>query len=128
MNDTPSLFDQPVARSTDPATSHDAPSTVDRDAIQRAVLSIANVLGEFTHDEMVTAVNRRREIAGDTPLEPSTVRTRVKELVEQNLIADSGKTRTIHKPGKKRASKVIVWKITSLGFFKAPRDEERHAA
>lgn len=126
MNDTPSLFDAPDARSTDPATSHDAPSTVDRDAIQRMVLSIADTLAEFTHDEMVKAVNRRRELAGDTPLEPSTVRTRVKELVEQNLIADSGKTRTIHKPGKKRASKVIVWKITSLGHFRAP--DERQAA
>lgn len=126
MSDQPSLFDGLVARTTDPATSHAAPTTVDRDAIQRMILSIADTLGEFTHYEMEKAVNRRREMAGETPLEPQTIRSRTNELVKQKLICDTGKTTTIRKPGKKRASTVIVWKITTLGFFKRPT--ERQAA
>lgn len=126
MNDAPSLFDLPVARSTDPETSHAAPATVDRDAIQRMILSIADTLGPFTHDDMCKAVNRRRELSGDTVLEPQTVRSRTNELVKQKLIRDTGKKTTVRKPGKKRASQVTVWEITSLGHFRRP--DERKAA
>lgn len=126
MNAQPSLFDSPVARATDPETSHLAPSTVDRDAIQRMILSIADTIGPFTHYDMEKAVNRRREMAGDTPLEPQTIRSRTNELVKQKLIRDTGKTTTIRKPGKKRASTVGVWEITALGHFKNPI--ERQAA
>ncbi|MBS3928038.1 MAG: hypothetical protein KGZ65_06200 [Sphingomonadales bacterium] len=130
MNDAPSLFDaldEPVARATDPETSHAAPATVDRDAIQRMILSIADTLGPFTHDDMCKAVNRRRELAGETQLEASTVRSRTNELVKQSLIRDTGKTATVRKPGKKRASKVTLWQITSLGHFRAPSDERQAA-
>lgn len=126
MNEHPSLFDPPVARATDTEPSHAAPATVDRDAIQRTILSIANTIGPFTHYDMERAVNRRREVLGETPLEPQTIRSRTNELVKQSLIRDTGRTTTIRKPGKKRASTVTVWQITSLGHFRCP--DERQAA
>jgi hypothetical protein len=114
----PPPADKPRARSTDPETSHKAPATVDRDEIQKMILDVSWSAGSFTHFHMVGFVNRRRKLAGRTPLEPSTVRSRVSELVKQGLIRDTGVKETVYQPGKKRASKMIVWELTPLGTMR----------
>lgn len=102
MIDTPSLFDQPVARRTDPRTSHAAAHSVTNLTERReAVLYILGVIGRGTDEEI--AANYPD---GMIPQSPSGLRTRRKELVDAGYVCDSHLRRRL-----RSGREAIVWEL-----------------
>ena len=93
------------ARSTDPATPHEAAASLDKGkmyASQQAVLSALRVRGPLTDTEIA----REIQIHGDgQTYSESRLRTARKELVDKDLVHAAGIDRT----GPRR---VTIWKAT----------------
>lgn len=97
----------PVARATDPETSHEAAASITglRET-QLDVLKVFRVWGPMTDEQLVgrmTAVTRR---GGKRQQSPSGIRTRRFELVSQGVIKDSGR-RAMMTTGRR----AIVWEL-----------------
>lgn len=96
--------DQAYARSTDPFTSHEAAVSIGQERIrasQCAILSLLEIHGPMTHEQMV---NCYPSDWGYHQQSPSGIRTRCKELVRLGQIRDSG-GRAVLASGRK----AIVW-------------------
>jgi hypothetical protein len=107
MTDEP-MFDgtgalNPVARASDPATSHEAAQSV-RDLTEKqwGVLLILRWDGPATDEQIYAAFRRRGWL-----ISPSGCRTRRKELVEAGLVEDSGR-RGVTESGRS----TVVWQAT----------------
>jgi hypothetical protein len=94
-------------RVTDPLTSFEAAVGIasDLNDLQQKVLKVFQAHGSLTQH---AAIEKFVEMFGKRA--DSTIRTRVKELVDAGLLKDSGWTATV--AGGKRA---IVWTLTEEG-------------
>jgi len=92
----------PVARHTDPSTSHEAAQSVkDVRKSQQAIYALIQALGGATDEELV-----RRVRSAGIPMSESGVRTRRSELVKHGLVVDSGeRKRTV------AGRRTIVWTV-----------------
>lgn len=103
MNAQPSLFDDLTARArrSDPPTSHAAARSVKRiRASHQAILKCFRTHGPM-HDEKLQELYSQQP-----PLSQSGLRTRRSELVDRDLLRDSGK-RTKTRFGRE----TIIWEI-----------------
>lgn len=93
---------QPVARSSDPETSHQAARSVrGLSHTHQLVLRTFRLAGELTDEELAA-----RFLAGGITISPSGLRSRRRELVDQRRLVDSGRRR------RTRAGRAtIVWKL-----------------
>jgi hypothetical protein len=81
----------PVARRTDPATSHAAARSVgDTGTIRARILELIRTEGPVTDEELVELIERRHPGTAT----PSGIRTRRKELVDMGYLEDSGQRDT----------------------------------
>ena len=81
---------RPVARRTDPATSHEAAWSIgDLSELQARVLALLNRLQDATDEGLVAAYE-----ADYGPVSPSTVRTRRRELQDIGAIVVVGRSHT----------------------------------
>jgi hypothetical protein len=93
---------QPVARRTDPETSHQAASSVhDVRESQWRIFILLNELDGATDEELVANV---RSLGW--PMSDSGVRTRRHELVQHGMVYDSGDRRLT-----RSNRQTIVWKV-----------------
>ena len=100
MLDTPSLFDQPSARLSDPRTSHLAAASVENLTERRAaVLYVLGVIQRGTDEDIADAYP-----PGMIQQSPSGLRTRRNELVELGHVRDSGLRRKL-----RSGREAIVW-------------------
>jgi len=99
------LFDSPTARPTDPATSHEAASSVRnvRESQQLILWYLVNI-GPKTDEDIYEYAMVQKAMS------PSGARTRRSELVRQGLVVDSGERRKT-----KAGRQTIVWKAVSNG-------------
>ena len=93
-----------LARTGDPWTSHTAAAAVDRvRESQAAVLSVLRGRGPMTDEQIALALDRAGVV-----MSPSGARTRRKELVDQGLVVDTGRTALT------RSNRhTIIWTATS---------------
>lgn len=98
------MQDQPRARTTDPATSHEAAASVtDLNTKQEAVLAVLREIGPSTDQRLVSVYMFKK--AGSVPRQSeSGVRTRRSELTKKGLVRPSGEYRTT---GSGR--RAIIW-------------------
>lgn len=75
----------PIARSTDPATSHDAAATIDTGSLQGRCLAV--LVGDMTANEIAHAASAK--FYGM----PDSYRKRVHELVRKHLAESCGERR-----------------------------------
>lgn len=81
---------RPVARRTDPSTSHEAAwSLRDLTDIQLNILALFDDIGPMTDEALVDAYRHRHGAIG-----PSTVRTRRRELQDLGEVEVSGRSTT----------------------------------
>jgi hypothetical protein len=81
----------PVARLTDPATSHAAARSVgDTGTIRARILELIRTEGPLTDEELLELFERRHPASAT----PSGIRTRRKELVDMGYLEDSGQRGT----------------------------------
>ena len=93
----------PRARTTDPATSHQAARSVAHlRQTQRAVYTLLALEGPQTDEELAYLWHERMA----DPISPSGLRTRRAELVDQGLVIDTGCRRPISS-----GRNAIVWGI-----------------
>lgn len=93
----------PVARTTDPGTSHVAAGIAARRVRESQVLVLETLAaGPMTDEEMQSALK--------TPMSLSGSRTRRKELTRMGMVSDTGKTRptVLGNPS-------TVWQVTEYG-------------
>lgn len=99
------LWDEPVARNTDPDTSWEAARSIPRERIRRsqqAILTILQWRGPST-DEGIWDRLARKDL--DAPrMSPSGARTRRSELVAMGKVRDSGKRERLQS-----GRQAIVW-------------------
>lgn len=118
---------QPLARHTDPPTSHEAaPSQPRRTAGQRAVLKLLiHHLGGSGTDPQIEqsyryvrdCIDAGEEDDGTYPRQPpSSLRTRRAELVRAGLVQDSGQ-RGLTPTGRA----CVIWTLTDAGWVHANR-------
>lgn len=94
----------PVARSTDPATSHEAAASItDLRKKQADVWHMLHTLGAMTDEQLVDAF--ASDWASHMAQSPSGVRTRRNELARMGLVQDTGDLRPTR--GGRRAK---VWR------------------
>lgn len=100
----------PHARTLDPSTSHQAAASIlETRETMRVVLRILNT-GSAT-DETIGYVYSGLVEAGRAPMaSPSGIRSRRAELVDLELVEDSGQRRTLA-----TGRRAIVWQITEIG-------------
>lgn len=100
----------PLARNTDPATSHEAAQSLTALVKQRAVVyNLFDVFGPMTDEMLVRRAEQVREWDGQgVHVSPSGARTRRNELVRQGLIVDSGR-RGVTSSGRQ----AVVWQVAS---------------
>ena len=94
----------PIARLTDPETSHAAAASVNIATlphVKQAILTLYAVCGPMTDDELREVWDQRML---STPISPSGLRTRRRELADAGVVRDSGQRRTL--PTGRSA---IVW-------------------
>lgn len=97
----------PLARNTDPQTSHDAPGSKEqRQTVRDAVLKIFEHYQHLTDEELVSVYIADRAVLGFPSSSPSGIRTRRSELVAQGLIELDGRIR-ITQSGRR----ALVWKL-----------------
>lgn len=81
------LFSTPIARNSDPETSHEAAASVKNVSdIQQKILDIFKSTNGLLHDEEIYATLKRQNVKVST----SGARTRRSELVKMNRLKDSG--------------------------------------
>ena len=105
----PTFFDsRPVARSTDPETSHQAAASVTNlTEKQDAVLDCLRTMGPST-DQMIQVRYANLFSFGHAPRQSgSGLRTRRAELVRKGLVRDTGERVTLSS-----GRKAIVWEVT----------------
>jgi len=89
----------PLARATDPQTSHDAAASLSNITdLQREIVQVFKLREHFTDEELVGTFYGYAS--------PSGVRTRRKELVDLGLLKDSGERRVLLS-----GRKGIVWTL-----------------
>lgn len=96
----------PAARLFDPATSHAAARSVNRERLidtQRAIVTLLAMRGGMTDDEISEAWNETMT----EPVSPSGLRTRRSELVKLGRVKDSGQRRKLA-----TGRSAIVWETT----------------
>lgn len=100
----------PHARTLDPSTSHQAAASVlETRTTMRVILNILSK-GSAT-DEVLGYVYNGLVEAGRAPMaSPSGIRSRRAELVDLELVEDSGERRPLS-----TGRRAIVWQITDLG-------------
>lgn len=101
----------PIARNTDPQTSHDAAKSVSNVERTKEILWHMLRILPSTDEQLVIAYN---ELVNINPLKTpraseSGIRTRRSELVAENMIEDSGE-RVKTRSGRS----AIVWRATAL--------------
>lgn len=97
----------PIARSSDPETSHEAAESVTHvRRSQAAVLGVLAFLGPSTDNELISDYEEGIAKYGLPQQSPSGIRTRRAELVRDGLVKDSGKRTWL--PSGRRA---IVWEL-----------------
>lgn len=97
----------PVARLTDPATSHHAAQSVrvsDLPAVKQTIITLFAVRGAMTDEELWTVWQERIHT---TPISPSGLRTRRRELADAGWLRDSGTRRPLQS-----GRMAIVWEAT----------------
>lgn len=98
----------PLARTTDPDTSHEAAASLDDPQIrasQEAVLTVLAAIGPSTDHVLARYYERAVQCGIDIPFQsPSGLRTRRKELTRMGRIVDSG-IRDVTPSGRR----AIVW-------------------
>jgi hypothetical protein len=95
----PTLFDQPIARSSDPETSHEAAKSVSSVPYNQArILRIVRLHGPLTDEEIYDFAIVRDYNS------PSGARTRRHELVQLGHVVDSGKRKKT-----KSGRNTIMW-------------------
>jgi len=95
-------FQTAFARSTDPATSHEAARSVKVRKSQELVLGLLK-MGPATDEVLLN-----RAIARGVAISPSGLRTRRCELVDMSMVVDSG-VRVTTGTGRK----AIVWAVAN---------------
>lgn len=100
----------PLARRTDPATSHLAAQSLNNLTKQRSfVLNVLRLLGPMTDEELVRRATGMAEWQEDqVRVSPSGVRTRRHELVAQGQVRDTGQ-RVTTRSGRR----AIVWEVAA---------------
>lgn len=98
MNNEATLFDAPVARATDPATSHKAAASVVEITEKRQAVLDVLADGSFTDEEIYPLLKVKMSTSG--------ARTRRSELCKAGLVIDSGETR-LTAAGRQ----TIVWRL-----------------
>jgi hypothetical protein len=100
----------PIARTTDPETSHEAARSITGlRRSQRDVLRVLRSYGPMTDEQLVaryTALAKLKDSAL-RPQSPSGIRTRRAELRADSLVRDSG-TRATMTTGRR----AIVWEVS----------------
>jgi len=96
---------RPVARATDPETSHEAALSVtltNVERLQRAIFDILYLRDSMTDEEIFPEARRR--LKDWTQVTESGARTRRSELVDMGMVRDSGKRRPT-----RSGRNAIVW-------------------
>ena len=106
MSDNQLRFDEPIARATDPTTSHQAAASVTNQTTIRD-----RVLYELRHDPLTFDQLLARFAATDIRHSPSGVRTRTRELVDAGLV-ESHPTRRGTTPAGRACA---LWQLTIEG-------------
>jgi hypothetical protein len=82
------------ARSSDPATSHEAAASLDEQALtmrRRAILYVLRTFGPHSDEGIALAYDYATEHGAMLPAQsPSGLRTRRRELVDLGLVVDTG--------------------------------------
>jgi hypothetical protein len=95
----------PVARTTDPQTSHDAARSVENiTETQNAILTLLTF--PLTDEELIDAFYNMADVAGWKTASPSGIRSRRAELVAKGFIKDSGERRKLSS-----GRNAIVWSV-----------------
>jgi hypothetical protein len=99
----------PVARRTDPTTSHEAAASVDLRDSHRAVADCFDAYMELTDEELLR-VYRQRQVGHVYPAQSdSGLRTRRRELVDLGVLENSGR-RSRMETGRQ----AIVWQLAGV--------------
>ena len=93
----------PVARNTDPDTSHEAAASVRNPGLDREKVYAALGEGPMTDEEILERCHAHYA----TTISPSGARTRRAELVKEGRVADSGVRKRLH-----TGRRAIVWQRT----------------
>ena len=105
------LSSRPVARRSDPDTSHAAAASVQRlRASQLAVLHTLAAGGPMTDEQLAFAYANRAVLERLPRMSPSGLRTRRAELMQAALVEDSG-----HRQLLTTGRRAIVWRLTDAG-------------
>jgi hypothetical protein len=100
---------QPVARRSDPATSHAAAASVDLRDSHRAVADCFDAYVELTDEELLR-VYRARQVGHVYPAQSdSGLRTRRRELVDLGVLENSGR-----KARMETGRMAIVWTLAGV--------------
>lgn len=82
----------PLARPTDPQTSHDAvPARVKREEQKRAILTLLNECGPMTDHELTWQYSSQRSRRGWPATQNDSVRKRRAELLREGRVVDTGR-------------------------------------
>jgi hypothetical protein len=97
------LFGEPVARWTDPETSHEAAASVVRlTVVRQAIMDLLGKHPDGLTDQEIAALYSGPQAS------PSGLRTRRAELVDGGFVADSGRRSTTAS-----GRRTIVWVLTA---------------
>lgn len=98
----------PVARNTDPETSHEAAASVRNvGGVHKTILNLLHQHGPMTDEEIFCKLTLNSQVS------PSGARSRRAELVKMSLVLDAGFRRLT---AAKRQT--IVWRISIAGLHK----------
>jgi hypothetical protein len=98
------------ARSTDPPTSHAAAASARQTtATKQAILALFDEFGPMDDVTLVDRYLERLDAHAAPPAQPSGIRTRRCELVEDGLLLDTGRRVTLQSTGRK----AIVWALVN---------------
>lgn len=103
----------PVARTTDPETSHEAATSARRSAetvMGRVYRILAAANKGMTHDQIISEYRRQAARLGWKPASDSGIRTRVGELVKAGDVEQVLHTRSRSKYGREAA----LWRAVGV--------------
>lgn len=107
------------ARHTDPHTSHEAAASLTSERVRHSQIAVLGVLcgalsGYADDQELIDEYQMCREtLHWEIPRQSdSGIRTRRKELVQQGLVENAGKTTVSPDTGRR----MIVWEVTDKGL------------
>lgn len=82
----------PLARATDPETSHDAARALQNRSVQKAaILKLLRELGPMTDHQLISEYTKHRKANGWPNTQLEGVRKRRAELKNEGLVKDSGR-------------------------------------